>query len=204
MKWNQLLGEKNIFSSKLISPEQYVYQEGRSTKTAWLEINSITCSCLDRGKLVGWQLMDTRAVFNLCPSSKVETVGMLQRSLSTDLVVYDRQNQLSQGGRPCLWTTGGQHRSRWRFCPGPNDISGANTGGGCIMALVNAALNTQAPEIEDRWNLPQSSSQMTVQVWYSQTMSIIWRRWWRFPRSSITPTSQLREWSSIWAKRKHI
>ena len=54
-----------LLDHKLISKEQHAYQKGKSTTTAWLEIDSLTTSGLDRRKLVGYQLMDMSATFNL-------------------------------------------------------------------------------------------------------------------------------------------
>ena len=54
-----------MLQNHLISKEQHAYQRGKSTTTTWLEIDTLTTLGLDRRKLVGYQLMDMSAAFNL-------------------------------------------------------------------------------------------------------------------------------------------
>ena len=59
--------KQHLVDNKLISPEQHAYQEKRSVMSAWTEIDTITVSGLDRRKLVGYQLQDLSAAFNVVP-----------------------------------------------------------------------------------------------------------------------------------------
>ena len=61
---NQQLRD-HLVKNNLISPEQHAYQDRKSVMTAWTEIDTITVSGLDRRKLVGYQLQDMSAAFNL-------------------------------------------------------------------------------------------------------------------------------------------
>ena len=57
--------KKHLLKNKLISSEQYAYQKGKGTTSAWLELDTLTCAGLDQGFLVAYQLQDMSAAFNL-------------------------------------------------------------------------------------------------------------------------------------------
>ena len=59
----------HLVSNGLISPDQHAYQEKKSVMSAWTEIDTITTAALDKRRLVGYQLQDMSAAFNLVDDS---------------------------------------------------------------------------------------------------------------------------------------
>ena len=57
--------QEHLKKNGLLSPEQHAYQTQKSTQTAWMEIDSITLAGLEARKVVGYQLQDMSAAFNL-------------------------------------------------------------------------------------------------------------------------------------------
>lgn len=57
--------QQHLKRNDLLSPEQHAYQPKKSTQTAWMEIDSITLAGLEAKKIVGYQLQDMSAAFNL-------------------------------------------------------------------------------------------------------------------------------------------